>query len=69
SWSRPAVFTWLASLGVEEQEMRRVFNLGIGYAAAVPAASVDAALAACAGAGVEGWVAGEVVAGSGVELR
>ena len=32
SWERPAVFTWLASLGVDEDEMRRVFNLGLGYA-------------------------------------
>ena len=35
SWERPAVFGWLASLGVEEDEMRRVFNLGVGYVAVV----------------------------------
>ena len=29
------VFGWLASLGVEEDEMRRVFNLGLGYVAFV----------------------------------
>ncbi|MDY3868736.1 MAG: phosphoribosylformylglycinamidine cyclo-ligase [Pyramidobacter sp.] len=30
-WERPAVFDLIASKGVEEAEMRRVFNLGIGY--------------------------------------
>jgi phosphoribosylformylglycinamidine cyclo-ligase len=35
SWERPAVFEWLAR-HVEEDELRRVFNLGIGYAAVVP---------------------------------
>jgi phosphoribosylformylglycinamidine cyclo-ligase len=35
SWERPAVFGWLAR-HVEEDELRRVFNLGIGFAAIVP---------------------------------
>jgi phosphoribosylformylglycinamidine cyclo-ligase len=35
SWSRPPVFQWLAK-HVEEPELRRVFNLGIGYVAVVP---------------------------------
>ena len=34
AWDRPAVFEWLAE-HVEEEEMRRVFNLGIGYCAVV----------------------------------
>jgi phosphoribosylformylglycinamidine cyclo-ligase len=37
SWKRPRVFAWLAKLGVDEDEQRRVFNLGIGYCAVVPA--------------------------------
>jgi phosphoribosylformylglycinamidine cyclo-ligase len=37
SWERPPVFAWLAERGVEEDEARRVFNLGIGYCAVVPA--------------------------------
>lgn len=40
AWHRPAVFDWLASSGVPEDELRRVFNLGIGYCAVVPAADV-----------------------------
>jgi phosphoribosylformylglycinamidine cyclo-ligase len=35
AWERPAVFAWLAG-HVPEEELRRVFNLGIGYCAVVP---------------------------------
>ncbi|HZB23386.1 MAG TPA: phosphoribosylformylglycinamidine cyclo-ligase [Gaiellaceae bacterium] len=35
AWERPAVFGWLAR-HVGEDELRRVFNLGIGYVAIVP---------------------------------
>ena len=35
SWERPAVFEWLGR-HVDEDELRRVFNLGIGYCAIVP---------------------------------
>jgi phosphoribosylformylglycinamidine cyclo-ligase len=42
AWERPPVFAWLAEEGVPEEELRRVFNLGIGYCAVVPAADVAA---------------------------
>jgi phosphoribosylformylglycinamidine cyclo-ligase len=48
SWQRPPVFDWLARR-VEEDELRRVFNLGIGYLAVVPQ-------------GTEGLVVGRIVA-------
>ncbi|MFL6014783.1 MAG: phosphoribosylformylglycinamidine cyclo-ligase [Gaiellaceae bacterium] len=35
AWERPPVFEWLAR-HVDEGELRRVFNLGIGYCAVVP---------------------------------
>jgi phosphoribosylformylglycinamidine cyclo-ligase len=35
AWERPPVFAWLAR-HVAENELRRVFNLGIGYCAVVP---------------------------------
>jgi phosphoribosylformylglycinamidine cyclo-ligase len=35
AWERPPVFQWLAR-HVDEEELRRVFNLGIGYCAVVP---------------------------------
>lgn len=31
SWKRPPIFRCIAEAGVEEEEMRRVFNLGIGF--------------------------------------
>ncbi|HZT93510.1 MAG TPA: phosphoribosylformylglycinamidine cyclo-ligase [Gaiellaceae bacterium] len=37
SWERPPVFHWLAR-HVDEEELRRVFNLGIGFCAVVPEA-------------------------------
>jgi phosphoribosylformylglycinamidine cyclo-ligase len=66
-WTAPAVFAWLAGLGVERDEMRRVFNGGLGFIAVVPTADIAAALAACQSAGCEAWHVGEVVQGEGVE--
>ncbi len=42
-WERPAVFDWLTANGVPEHELRRVFNLGIGYCAVVPGTDVTPA--------------------------
>jgi len=36
SWERPAAYAWLDEQGVDEEEQRRVFNLGIGMCAVVP---------------------------------
>jgi phosphoribosylformylglycinamidine cyclo-ligase len=44
SWQRPPVFAWLAERGVDEEELRRVFNLGIGMCAVVPEAPPGAAV-------------------------
>lgn len=35
AWERPQVFEWLSEQGVDEEEARRVFNLGIGMCAVV----------------------------------
>src|SRR5205085_12089123 len=40
AWERPPVFEWLAR-HVEEDELRRVFNLGIGWCAVVEEAAPD----------------------------
>lgn len=40
AWARPPVFEWLAR-HVEEDELRRVFNLGIGWCAVVSDAEPD----------------------------
>jgi phosphoribosylformylglycinamidine cyclo-ligase len=69
SWKRPPVFGWLASLGVEEEEMRRVFNLGLGYAVVVADDATELALATLEKAGEQPWIAGRVVEGEGVRFR
>jgi phosphoribosylformylglycinamidine cyclo-ligase len=43
AWSRPPVFDWLAR-HVEEDELRQVFNLGIGYVAVVPDPGAELAI-------------------------
>ena len=46
AWQRPAVFPWLAQAGnVEEREMLRTFNCGIGFVVCVAAADADRAIA------------------------
>jgi phosphoribosylformylglycinamidine cyclo-ligase len=42
AWERPPVFAWLAERGLDEAELRRVFNLGIGMCAVVATAPADA---------------------------
>jgi phosphoribosylformylglycinamidine cyclo-ligase len=68
SWPRPEVFDWLAKLGVEEDEMRRVFNMGLGYLVIVPASEADEAVRVAGTAGYSAYRVGEIIAGSGVEL-
>jgi phosphoribosylformylglycinamidine cyclo-ligase len=69
SWEEPAVFGFIRSLGgVPEDEMRRVFNLGIGYCAVVPPELAERGLEVLRGAGCEAWRIGEVVEDGGVEF-
>jgi phosphoribosylformylglycinamidine cyclo-ligase len=42
AWERPPVFQWLADRGVDEDELRRVFNLGVGMCAVVADPPSDA---------------------------
>jgi phosphoribosylformylglycinamidine cyclo-ligase len=48
TWERPAVFSLIADRGVPEDEMRRAFNLGIGFCLVVDPAAVDDVLGATA---------------------
>lgn len=67
SWGEPGVFTLIRSLGgVDEVEMRRVFNLGVGMCAVVPGGGADSAVEAVRSAGCEAWRIGTVVEGEGV---
>jgi phosphoribosylformylglycinamidine cyclo-ligase len=66
TWRPPPVFGLLASRGgVADQEMERVFNMGVGMVAIVAAADADVALRLLAGRDVPAWVAGTVTGGSG----
>jgi len=66
-WPEPAVFGAIRSGGpVEESEMRRTFNLGIGFALVVPADAADGVVASLEAAGEKAFIIGEVVAGEGV---
>lgn len=42
SWERPKIFDLVQSAGIEEQEMRKVFNLGIGYVFIIDPDDMDA---------------------------
>jgi phosphoribosylformylglycinamidine cyclo-ligase len=68
-WPIPPVFSLIHDAGVDELEMRRTFNLGLGLVVAVEPADVTAALAAIAQAGDRAWVVGEVVDRPGTEAR
>ncbi|WP_136247685.1 phosphoribosylformylglycinamidine cyclo-ligase [Halomonas borealis] len=62
SWERPAVFDWLQQQGnVEEHEMYRVLNCGIGMVIAVPADKADQARAHLQGLGETVYRIGEIV--------
>jgi phosphoribosylformylglycinamidine cyclo-ligase len=67
SWEEPAVFGLIRSLGgVPEGEMRRVFNLGVGFCVVLPPEEVERGLEVLRGAGCGAWRIGEVVEGDGV---
>ena len=42
AWERPRVYDWLTEQGVSEEEQRRVFNVGVGMCAVVPAGDAGA---------------------------
>ena len=62
SWEVPKVFSWLQRLGkVEDTEMERVFNGGIGLVFVVRPAIADSALSLISSAtGYKAWMIGEV---------
>ena len=61
AFPRPEVFQWLQAEGdVDEQEMRRTFNCGLGMIAAVDAADADAVAARLTASGERAFVIGEL---------
>lgn len=69
AWPEPPVFGLIRRLGrVEEEEMRRTFNLGLGMILVAAPERVDALLRRASLLRTDAWPVGEVVAGeAGVE--
>jgi len=64
TWEMPPLFQYLQQAGqISTEEMRDVFNLGVGLVAVLPPAAVAAAQAAAARDGVTTWVMGEIQRG------
>ena len=69
AWEEPPVFGFIRSVGgVSEEEMRRVFNLGVGFCVVVPDGETGSALAMLREVGCEARQIGEVVEAEGVEF-
>jgi phosphoribosylformylglycinamidine cyclo-ligase len=63
AWARPALFDLIASRGpVAEAEMRRTFNLGVGFVIVVDEGSEARAIEALRGAGESPFALGHVIA-------
>jgi phosphoribosylformylglycinamidine cyclo-ligase len=64
TWRPPAVFPFLAGHGgIGQDEMERVFNMGVGMVAVVAADDADRAVDLLNARGARAWCAGEVASG------
>jgi len=65
SWQRPAVFDWLQEQGnVDETEMHRVLNCGVGRVICVGADQAERAMNVLQQAGEQPWVIGSIEQGA-----
>ncbi|MGB3809714.1 MAG: phosphoribosylformylglycinamidine cyclo-ligase [Parvibaculum sp.] len=70
SWHMPDVFRWVMKLGgIEEAEMGRTFNCGIGMIAVVPEAKADEVAKVLTEGGETVWRIGHLRAQKGDEAR
>jgi phosphoribosylformylglycinamidine cyclo-ligase len=68
AWKRPAIFDWLQKHGnIENAEMHRTFNCGIGMAVVVARENAERALELFAALGVQANRIGEIVERTGEE--
>ncbi|MCA2228958.1 phosphoribosylformylglycinamidine cyclo-ligase [Nonomuraea aurantiaca] len=66
SWTPPPIFSVLAGYGgIEQKDMDKTFNLGVGMAAIVAQEAADEALRLLAERNLPAWVLGEVTEGTG----
>ena len=65
SWDQPPVFQWLQKLGnVDQRDMYRTFNNGIGLVLAVGAQDTEKVLELCEKAGEKAFHVGEIISGN-----
>ena len=70
SWTKPPVFGWLQQLGdIEDQEMERVFNCGIGLALVVERSLANEIQRETSSSDLACWNIGEITADSTVAWR
>jgi phosphoribosylformylglycinamidine cyclo-ligase len=68
SWDMPPIFSLLQQAGnVEQVEMYRTFNMGLGMILSVNEAEVDDILARLHGLGEKAWLVGEIALRNGEE--
>ena len=61
SWPEPQIFGLISqAAGIDGAEMRATFNCGIGFAAVVEPAAVDATVVSLRESQIDAWVIGEV---------
>ena len=61
SWKLPPIFSKVMCAGeIPEEEMKRVFNLGIGYCLVIPPDTIDDTQSIIDEHGLKSWVIGEV---------
>jgi len=66
TWRPQPIFDLVQRKGrVEQSEMESTFNMGVGMMALVAAPDSDRALAFLRGRGIDAWVVGEVIDGTG----
>lgn len=66
SWQLPTIFDWLQTKGnVDENEMLRTFNCGVGMAVILPESHAEKALSALKQAGENAWKLGSIELSNG----
>lgn len=61
SWQRPAIFDWLQEQGnVEQEEMYRVLNCGVGMVLCLDAEKAEQAIQILNAEGEQAWLIGEI---------
>jgi len=66
NWTRPVIFDWLQEQGnIQQREMYRTFNCGLGMVICVPSEQADRAIEFLQQQGEQAWLVGRVTEGEG----